>query len=222
MKRIMMTKYGFVRSPEDDFSDDGNRFQVYRVGRVRVTKLVADGEAYICANGDLVDDGKLPYKVYSTLPHYNYLDCLNGVSLDSITEDDLQDLYNACVEYEKEYIDAENSIVYPTIQELTDRCKAIHAKRMTEAAIVENLINGKTFYLASVLSEYEWKRVRDFIQEIIKRTQKYDSDLKIEDEVIKIYKKSVSFSFMSPTYSDLSDSYYYTELVKLLKTRGIN
>lgn len=219
MKRIMMTKYGFVRSPEDDFSDDGNRFHVYRVGRVRVTKLVSDGEAYISAD---ICDGKLPYKVYKTLPHYKDLDILNGVSVDSITEDNLQKLYEDCQAYEVEYTAAENSIEYPTIQELTDRCKAIHAKRMTEAAIVENLINGKTFYLASVLSEYEWKRVRDFIQEIIKRTQKYDSDLKIEEEVIRMYKHSISFSFMSPTYSDLSDGYYYTELVKLLKTRGIN
>lgn len=221
MKRIMMTKYGFVRSPEDDFSDDGNRFICYRVGRLRVSKLVADGEAYIDGAGDLMD-GKLPYQIYKDLPHYIAISELNGVPVASLTDEMLQKLYDDCVAYEKEYTAEENAIAYPSIAELTERCKAIHAKRMTEAAIVENLINGKTFYLASVLSEYEWKRVRDFIQEIIKRTQKYNSDLKIEEEVIRMYKHSISFSFMSPTYSDLSDGYYYTEIIKLLKTRGIN
>ena len=50
MQRINLTKYGFIRDREEDFSDDGNRFQGYRVGkRVRVSKLVADGDAYISA-----------------------------------------------------------------------------------------------------------------------------------------------------------------------------
>ena len=53
MKKIMMNKYGFVRWPEEDFSDDGNRFYCYKVGnRVRVSKLVSDGVAYISARVD--------------------------------------------------------------------------------------------------------------------------------------------------------------------------
>ena len=39
-----MTKYGFKRWKDGDFSDDGNRFTCYRVGkRVSVSKLVSDG-----------------------------------------------------------------------------------------------------------------------------------------------------------------------------------
>ena len=62
MERITMTKYGFIRSKEDDFSDDGNRFTCYRVGKVRISKLVSDGEAYIDA---YIDSGMLPYDIYS-------------------------------------------------------------------------------------------------------------------------------------------------------------
>ena len=68
MKKIMMAKYGFVKCPEESFSDDGSRFEVYRVGtRVRVTKHVSDGYAYI--DGD-IRDGFLSYDEYKRLPHY--------------------------------------------------------------------------------------------------------------------------------------------------------
>ena len=58
MKRIELVKYGFIRSPEDDFSDDGNRFTCYRVGKVRVSKLISHGDAFISAR---IDDYILPY-----------------------------------------------------------------------------------------------------------------------------------------------------------------
>ena len=46
MERINLTKFGFVRSPQDDFSDDGSRFTCYRrpgVEKVRISKLVSGG-----------------------------------------------------------------------------------------------------------------------------------------------------------------------------------
>ena len=123
MKRINLVKFGFVRTPSEDFTDDSNRFTCYRVGRVRVTKLVADGEAYI--DGDIVD-GKLPLDVYRKLPHYPFLGKLNGVPVAAITEDDLQELYEHCQAYDKEYTDAENSLQYPTLDELTQQCMRIY------------------------------------------------------------------------------------------------
>ena len=96
MKRIELTKYGFIRSKEDDFSDDGNRFTCYRVGKVRVSKLVSEGEAYISAS---IDDYLLPYETYSKLPHYRDLDALNGVSASDITEEDIQKTYDSFREF---------------------------------------------------------------------------------------------------------------------------
>ena len=69
MTRINMTKYGFVRWPEEDFSDDGARFTCYRVGeRVRVSKTTYQGEVFISAR---IDGRKLSYNEYSVLEHYN-------------------------------------------------------------------------------------------------------------------------------------------------------
>ena len=50
MKRINMAKYGFIRTPDDDFSDDGNRFTCYQAGEyenIRISKLVSDGRVYL-------------------------------------------------------------------------------------------------------------------------------------------------------------------------------
>jgi hypothetical protein len=216
MKKIMMTKYGFVRSPEEDFSDDGNRFTVYKVGeRVRVTKCVADGEAYI--RGD-IPDGKLPHKVYMSLPHYPMIGELNGISVACLTDEDLQKLYEDCLAYEKEYTDAENAIQYPSIEEITAQCKRIHAKATQELETITQLLAGTSIMaLAKTLSEYEWKRLQDFLKEIDKRAKRYDSDVKIEEQVQYLYCKSISFSFCTPTYSDLSDGYYYMEVLRMLK-----
>jgi hypothetical protein len=95
MKRILMKEYGFVRWPEEDFSDDGNRFYCFKVGeRVRVSKLVAQGTVFISAR---IDDIRLPFEIYSKLPHYRALDKLNGVSLESLQSSDLKQLYEDCL-----------------------------------------------------------------------------------------------------------------------------
>ena len=109
MKRINMTKYGFIRNEKEDFSDDGSRFQGYMTlpnSRLRISKHISNGQAYLSSS---MNGNKLDYTEYSKLPHYkdatwNY----NGVSIDSLTDEDLANFYNACVEYEKEYIEAES------------------------------------------------------------------------------------------------------------------
>ena len=151
MTRINLVKYGFGRDAAEDFSDDGNRFQAYKVGRVRITKLVSDGEAYIDGG---INDGKLPYEVYSKLPHYSAVGRLNGVSIASLTEDDLQKLYEDCQAYEIEYMNAENSIKYPTLEEIKNQCKLICAKRLVELSTVEDLMKEHCFEAAAMFSAY--------------------------------------------------------------------
>ena len=136
MKKIQMTKYGFVRWAEQDFSDDGSVFYCYLVGeRVRVSKCTYKGEAFIDAD---IQGTKLPYEVYSKLPHYSALSKLNGVSIDSLTDQDLFDLCEACLYYEKEYIEAENTIKMPTLEEIKAQCIKIQVKRTTEFITASN------------------------------------------------------------------------------------
>ena len=124
MKKINLASYGFIRSPEDDYIDDSNKFTVFRVGAVEVSKLVKNGRAYISAS---INSYKLPYKVYSKLPHYKALGKLNGVSVRSLRDEDLIELFDACINYQQEYKDAVNQTKYPTLQELQDKCDELTA-----------------------------------------------------------------------------------------------
>ncbi len=211
MTRINLVKYGFVRDAAEDFSDDGNRFQCYRVGtRVRVTKLVSDGEAYI--DGD-INDGKLPYEVYSKLPHYSAIGRLNGVSLTSLTEEDIQKLYEDCQAYGVEYTNAENSIVYPTLEEITNQCQLICAKRLVELGTIEDLMRDHCLEAATKFSAYEWKTLQEYLKSLISKVKQYNPDTYPKS----ILNQSYSFNFIKPTNNDLNDCFYYTYIVDMFK-----
>ncbi len=211
MKKIMMIKYGFIRWAEEDFSDDGNRFQCYRVGnRVRVSKLVADGEVYIDGR---IDGIKLPYEVYSELPHYKAVSKLNGVALSTLTDNDLIELYDACIAYEQEYLHAEKHIVMPTIEELKEQCKKVQEKATRNFVEVEELISKNLTALALTLREYEWTTIKRYLIELQSQIRRYEP----ENYARVIYGTSRSLAFCKPTCQELKDSWYYTQLVEMVK-----
>lgn len=211
MTRVNMAKYGFVRCPAEDFSDDGNRFQVYKVGtRVRVTKLVADGEAYIDGT---IQGTKLPYEVYSKLPHYSAVGKLNGVSLAGLTDKDLQDLYEDCLKYEAEYNMAENTIVMPTLEEIKEQCARVQAKAMQELTESETAIGLHIMALARNLREWEWTEIRKYLLALENRIKTFDPEKYPQN----ILGKSHSIAFCRPDCSDLKDSWYYVGLREKLE-----
>ena len=209
MKRVMMSKYGFVRWPEEDFSDDGNHFYCYRVGnKVRVSKLVSDGVAYISAR---VDSGNLPYDVYSKLPHYSKLDDLNGVSVISLTDNDLFNLCEACLMYDKEYSEAEASVVYPSVSDIRVQCMKIKAKRVEELANAEAWLTHSAVKLALTVPEWQWKTLREYLIGLKKSTE-----FNVEERVYKLTNSQHSFDFVKDTYHELNDSFYYKWIMNLI------
>lgn len=203
MKKIMMAKYGFVRWPEEDFSDDGNRFYAYRVGkRVRVTKCAFNGEAYIDAN---IHGTKLTYEVYSKLPHYPELGKLNGVSIDSLTDNDLFNLCEACLMYEQEYTEAENNIQMPTLKEIEIQCKKVQYKRQLELIDINGAFSRSAVAIASKLEKWEWNNVRDYMLAIANSVSSYDPDTYPQT----IVGTSRSIDFCKPDCPELRDSFYY-------------
>lgn len=212
MKKIIMAKYGFIRWPEEDFSDDGTRFTAFRVGeRVRVTKATYKGEAYI--DGTILGT-KLPYEVYSKLPHYSAISNLNGVSIDSLTERDLIDLYEACLAYEQEYAEAERSIDMPTLDDIKKQCLEVQLKRTTELVEVEKLLNKKTIILALRLSEWQWKDLRHCLMSLANQAISFNPDAYAPT----ILGSSRSIMFCKPDCAELKDSWYYTRLIELINS----
>ena len=214
MTRINLVKYGFIRCPEEDFSDDGNRFQAYKVGRVRVTKLVSDGEAYI--SGD-IPAGKLPYEVYSKLPHYPFLGALNGIATAHITEDDLQELYEACQAYEVEYTNAENSIKYPTLEEIQEKAVKLTAKSILELSKIESLMSKYALEAATKFSPYEWKTLQEYTKNLMADVKRHDPEAYPQT----ILGQQFSFTFVKPDY-DMKESYWFTSLRDLFAKYCMN
>lgn len=209
MKKIMMNKYGFERWPEEDFSDDGHRFTCYKVGsRVRVSKLVTGNKAYISA---CIDGTKLPYEVYSKLPHYKDLDKLNGIHCMLITDDDLTKLFEDCVMYEHEYTAAENAIKLPTMLELEAQCCFIRNNLCRQIIDAECAIKNNIVKLMSNLSDYQWKTLKAYYNNLVEELKRVDTYPE------RLFNTAQSISFCKPNSSYLQDSFYYKEIIKLTK-----
>jgi hypothetical protein len=176
---------------------------------VRVSKLVSDGVAYISAR---VDHGALPFAVYSKLPHYSKLDDLNGVSVISLTDNDLFDLCEACLMYDKEYSEAEAAIEYPSIYAIREQCIKIKAKRMTELAEVEAELTKNVTKLAQTVTEWQWKAVREYLVSL-----KKEAEFDVDEKAKAMYKTTYSFDFVKPDHHCLSDSFYYKWIMDLFK-----
>lgn len=211
MKRINMTKYGFVRWPEEDFSDDGNRFTCYKVGEtVRVSKLTSNGQVYISAR---IDRTKLPYVVYSALPHYSTLDKLNGVSLEELTDNDILELYYNCLDYEMEYVEAEKSIVMPTFEEIKEQCKKIRAKRIDEFEYVTKLVSDNIILLAEKLGQYDWKTLKENLN-ILRERANFD----VDTYAAGLVNNQRSIAFCKGDCWELRPMWTYESIINMVET----
>lgn len=213
MTRVSLTKYGFIRNAEGDFTDDGSHFNVFQIGcQVRVTKHVSNGQVYLSAS----IDGNLPYEIYSELPSYRTATWrYNGVSVSSLTEEDLNIFAKACLSYEKEYTDAENSLVYPSLEEITAQCKNIQLKRAMELAEVKKLLSERIFDAVLKFSEYEWRTMKNYAVELSKKLEQYNPE-KLPQ---KILGHASSIAFVKSNNNELRDCYYYRYIVELFEKR---
>ena len=216
MKKIVMTKYGFKRWPEKDFTDDGTKFTCYKVGkRVLVSKATYKGEVFISAR---IADIKVPYAEYSKLPHYAELDELNGVMIDPLTDEDLLTFYDACLEYEREVTELENNIKYPSLVEIIEQCEKVQARAELDLMNAKELFKSKAIKAATILPRYAWNTLQDCIKHLVNNATRFDSLEKIETYAHSIHRTSTSFTFCSNTNSDLQKSFWQVELEKILES----
>lgn len=213
MKRINLTKYGFIRSPEEDFSDDGVRFTCYKVGKVRVSKTIYSGVVYISAR---IINNELNYDEYSILPHYKSLSALNGIPVEYISDDDLIKLYNNCIEYEKEYNQKviELKSLTPSYETAINQIKTINGARKKELDDLVSRFNLLAFANLNVAKK--------------DRFMNYFTSLKLailSDDEIKAraqYDFKQNAGYIRDKYSEkafaskLQPSYWYTECVNIL------
>jgi hypothetical protein len=156
-------------------------------------------------------DGDLPYEVYSKLPNYNAANwTYNGVSIEDLTDEDLINFFNACVNHEKEYRATEASIQYPTIAELTKQCEKIQAKVLSEAHELEELMWKHGMEAAVKLSKYEWANLQDCLKRMVGRVSYFNPKTLPQS----MYKKSNSFTFVKENNNDLVNPTYWYKSAK--------
>lgn len=208
MSRVYLEKAGFIRSEVDDFSDDGTKFYCYRTpnGRVRVEKATRCGNIYI--KGRI--NGNLDYEEFQSLPHYKCMNNLNGIDQGIITQQDVIGFYNDCIEYEKEYSEAESKIVWPTVEEIAARRRQVINKRIceyaeiTEKCTVEKLLS---------LDDYKLKWFKNAYTSLKLQASPTGTD---EEFAKNNYKTYYSRGYVKNDY-DLRDSYNYEECKEYLK-----
>lgn len=214
MKRIALAKYGFVKTPELNFEDDGNHFEGWKTSessRLRISKLVSNGDAFLSC--DIC--GELPYKAYSNLPHYRLAGWdLNGVCVDSLTDERLQQWYNDCLAYEKEYIELEQSIAYPTLDALKQKAMELTGFAVAEVKELEALFAAKAFEAACKTSEFEWRELQRYMTALVRSINQYNPETYPQT----IYKKAYSFTFME---KKLEHCFYYKQVKELLAAKLI-
>lgn len=216
MTRVVLTKYGFTRFPEEDFHDDGNNFTCYRFSNTNshVSKLVADGQAYLSVHVN----GNLPYEVYSKLPHYKRATWdFNGISVSSLTDALLQDFFNACVEYEKEYQAAEASTKYPTECELLAKCIRVQNKLIIEMNELETLIGEHAVEAAVKFSKWEWEQLQKYLTYMLQELSKYKPDTFIPDTLGTV--RSITFL---QSKEDIEPTYWYKSIKETFDKYGLN
>lgn len=212
MKRVNLTKYGFIRWPERDFHDDGNNFSCFRVGTLEVSKLVSNGQVYLSAQASSCGNKTLPYEIYSKLPYYNEASWkYNGIDLSTLTDADLQAFYEFCVEFEKAYVEEEANIKYPTIEELTERCEQLKVKAVTEYTVAQKIVMDAILLNKFIkLSDYQVKEVKRYLTQLHTATDGFDPKVYPQS----IYKTPYSFRLMEPNFYDLVNENSWLKSIK--------
>lgn len=207
MTRLNLCKYGFIRWPEEDFSDDGNRFTCYRAGKkVRVSKLISQGQVYLSIDSSI---GELPYEIYKTLPHYHDAEWKwNGVSLAGLTDEDIKDFYTACVEFEREYEELEAEFKFPTSEEIADRAAEVRALRVGEIKEIQDILTAKLPVLLLTASPYQWSEIQRLFKNLLEEANRDYAALR----------KDASLKFCSDDCRELKTSWWYERIKELINT----
>ena len=207
MTRLNLCKYGFIRWPEEDFSDDGNRFTCYRAGKkIRVSKLISNGQVYLSIDSGI---GELPYEIYKTLPHYYDAEWKwNGVSLAGLTDQDIENFYTACVEFEREYEELEAEFKFPTSEEIATRAAEVRALRVGEIKEIQDLLTAKLPVLLLTASPYQWAEIQRLFKNLLEEANRDYSALR----------KDASLKFCSEDCRELKTSWWYERIKELINT----
>lgn len=220
---LNLAKYGFTRDASLDFTSCYKKYTGYTVGKVQVTRMVGTANCFgyklatITVKPAL--DDRLPYNVYSKLPHYAGLKKLNNVRADKVTDADLTAFYNDCVEYEKEYDNAIASLKYPTAKEAEDKALLIAQHFAEQAALLELLLRPHIFQILSHKDSMRARSAIAYYRRICESRDQYYDISKFTNSTFLASAQSIEFI---ENDAPLTDTYCWDHLMDDLEVLGID
>ena len=171
-------KYGFVRTPEHDFSDDGNRFATYRYkDRIQISYLndtLRTGNIYISADFDEIP---LNFDEVHTLPSYSKLYIYNGVKPEEIDLPEYVKILDKFLAEADKKIEEVEDIDLDLYEEYLTYMKDYDEDCLSLALAAIKL--DKLFELR----EYYYTTVRKHVQSLKSKVKKWE-DTPIKDRLI--------------------------------------
>ncbi len=204
MDRINLTKYGFIRRPALDFSDDGSRFRCYELDGIEVSYLKSNYGIYISGHSTPISGGMLKYDEYSKLPHYKALDNLNGV--DDVEESELYQLANDIRAYAKEYREAEAKLEYPSEEEARSYIEEHLESYRSQLYELDAKLRLKALWN---LSEYK-------IKDLVHYSKSINSKINYLEDALKNLENYIRTNRVEIKQRKKPDTWYYEECLEIL------
>ena len=162
---------GVVRTPENDFSDDGNKFYSYLYkGVIPISYHKAQGDIYLTIRLDSIPE--INYNEYNKFKTYNLTDEFNGVDESeydaSKFAQNLEAVYQEVMQFKKDIKPVDSQQVEDKIQAINKACQEYKKK-------VEDFIKAHSNEILN-LSEYQFKDLKRYVADAGSRTADYIRD----------------------------------------------
>lgn len=142
MKKINLTKYGFIRNPEKDKYEDGIYYRFYthpKAPKSDICKIIENGK--LCLYSELYSP-HLTYEEFKEMPYPNIFNKLGDILVSDVTESDLKEFAKAVVEYEKEITKKVKKLVWPNLSVLDDALTQESYRFKRERIYAENMLKN--------------------------------------------------------------------------------
>jgi hypothetical protein len=133
-----------------------------------------------------------------------------------LTDALLQDFFNSCVEYEREYQEAEDAVQYPTECELLAKCIRVQNKLIREMNELETLLGENAIEAATKFSKWEWEQLQKYLTYMLEELSKYKPDTFIPG----VLGTARSFTFLQ-NKEDTEPTYWFKSIKEIFDKHRI-
>lgn len=212
---LRLTSFGFIRSPQDDFTDDGSTFTCYRYPgldgmRVSVCKSTWSDDSYFIAAR--MERGDLIYAEYSALPCYKELDMLNDGCGEEYAKQHLPELIEAMKTYHKAYKEKVASLEPVTDEEILEIYRNKYSRYYKEK-VAE--IKSKIDYRVLRLDEWSVKNLSSYFKSLEGEVARYDDAHALR--LSQSWRRQERLNRDKP----MSECFYYRECKEILAKVGV-